>query len=261
LVEFGLVHPGNYSFRVVKRVDAVDVSTEGQFTVDPGSRVLKTIVCPRIPLDHPAVQIRADWPPDLQKEGLVVDASFYKDGFSLHESVWNTQGWGTVLIGPGSAMTEATGDLTPYLWGPDSGPRWADWPAADLRALTVPGETLHWGRSTYRLYRLCVLRPQQSAPGGALRRFDLLAVAGTSGFARRKDPPIGPELRGFGGDNWEIPSPPRVTFPNQFAPMNHGGGDFEAKPGQVNEWTIPLWDELLATVRQSLKAAGSEPAR
>ena len=32
------------------------------------------------------------------------------------------------------------------------------------------------------------------------------------------------------------------------------GKSFEARPGQVNEWTIPLPDELLEAVRKRLKA-------
>jgi hypothetical protein len=288
--DFGLVHPGNYWFIIRKGWKHGFVQNSGQLTVEPGSRDPKKFVCPKTPLDHVAVRLRADWPPDLQKERLVLYARFaptvlLTNGFSWHfgtleasrhaeEPPPNPRFGGyrpmlmTALFGPGLPLTEVVGSRYAYLWGSEEDPQWADLPAADLREIKGPEATLQWDRGTYGLSELLVLHPRESPAGGALRRFELLAIAAEVGFltppgavfAIRKDPPVGPEDDQAGGPNptvYEVPSPPLVKFPRQdAAPKN--SIRFEAEPGQINEWTIPLWDELLATVRASLKAAGSK---
>jgi hypothetical protein len=282
IAEFGFVHPGNYWFQVRKDWDQGFVESRGQVTVDPGSRVTKKLVCPRTPLERVAVRIRADWPPDLQNERLVLYTRFYPTGVLASGLSWQFGTFEvpkqadelhpnsfvganrpihapTALFGPASQLTELIGFKYAYLWGPRAGPRWADLPAAELRAIKAPAASLEWQRGTYGLLDLLVLRPQESAAGGALRRFELLAVLRVSSpqvcFAVRDDPPIELELNRDFGENSDqpIPSPPLVHLPgrNAFAVTPLAG--FEAKPGQVNEWKIPLWDELLATVRESLK--------
>jgi hypothetical protein len=296
--DFGLVHPGNYFFSIRKDWEQGFVQHSGPLTVDPGSRIMKKVVCPKTPLDRVAVRFRADWPADLQKERLVLYARFYPkellaNGLSWHfgnfevaqraDALLANRSFGgagyrpihamTVLFGLDSPLTEVVGSKHAYLWGPDAGPRWADLAATHLREITAPEATLKWERGAYGLLNLLVLRPRESPPGGPLRRFELLAVvlpsqgfgtpgmiAGTSQnvFTVRQDPPVGPEEIQASRPNADmrIPSPPLVKFPEQnAAPMN--SVRFEAKPGQVNEWTIPLWDELVTAVRESVKVAGS----
>jgi hypothetical protein len=106
----------------------------------------------------------------------------------------------TALFGPQSPLTEFVGSRYAYLWGSKAVPRWADLPAADLREIKAPEETLDWERGTYRLLDLLVLRPQESPARGTLRRFELLAVTSGMGFMFppggvfevRSDPPVGP---------------------------------------------------------------------
>jgi hypothetical protein len=290
-VDFGLVHPGNYSFQIKKQSEHEVVTASGQLTVDPGSRITKKIVCPRLPLDRVAVRIRADWPPDLQKEGLVLYVRFSPSmRFEWNGHFWQfgtfeasepsgarrararpQRNFGglqsframTALFGPGPLTTEVVSPRDAYLWGPAEGPRWADLPAGHLREIKAPEETLKWERGAYDLSKLLVLRPRESPAGGALKRFELLAVAtqrfmpqSQAIFAVRQGPPVGPEENQAGGDfdDTQVPSPPLVKFPgeNENA-WSQSSIRFEAKPGQVNEWTIPLWDELLETVRKSLR--------
>jgi hypothetical protein len=289
--EFGLVHPGNYSFVITKSWEQGFVRHAGRLAVHPGSRIIKKIVVPRTPLDRVAVRFRVEWPPDLQKQRLVLYArcyptSFLADGlywgFGIYEvserpedpvnlshffGGYSPTRFMSALVGPESLLTEAVGFRGAYLWGPEAVPRWADFPADDLRANKAPEETLRWERGAYELYGLLVLRPRESPGGGALRRFELLAAAAPvqggpapqAVFAVRQDPPVGPEQNQAGGPDHDqpIPSPPLVKFPG-WDERRMKSIRFEAKPGQINEWTVPLWDELLATVRASLKASTSK---
>jgi hypothetical protein len=291
VADFGLVRPGNYTFRVSKKWDLGLVYCRGQLTVDPGSRVVKPIVCPQTPLERVAVRIRADWPPDLQKEGLVLYARFFPRTFDWNGLPWEFGTFGTsepsdsrlgvakaarafaahrgfrtmaALIGPDSATTEVAGFRDAYLWKSSAGPCWADLPADDIRESEALPKTLACERGAYALYKLLVLRPAEVPAGAVLKRFELLALAGQSGpimprqpvFAVRYEPPVGPEENHAdrGIPDQPFPGRPYVQHPpDEPSPLSLGR--FEAKPGDVNEWTIPLWDALLATVRESLKAS------
>jgi hypothetical protein len=76
VAEFGLVHPGDYVFHIVKLWDQGSVTTSGQLRVDPGSQVTKRVVCPKVPPQRVPMLVRWTWPPDLAKEKLLLYASF-----------------------------------------------------------------------------------------------------------------------------------------------------------------------------------------
>ena len=116
------------------------------------------------------------------------------------------------------------------------------------------------------------MRPSQSDVEPDRRRFDLLVALGASPYA-----PYGRAIyigaRPPGKVELETPSPmltnatlwftgatdqpfrksaPTVEVPEEYwQRVNHA---LEAKPGQTNEWTIPLPDELIQAVREVLKA-------
>jgi hypothetical protein len=143
----------------------------------------------------------------------------------------------------------------------------------DLQPLKPPGSALEFEVGTYALDELFVVRPSQSRDvelGPGRRRFDLLAAAtalpGGRAIQVAAHPPSDTDL--------ETPSPmlanpmtwfngasdqplrqtkPTVELPSEV--WQRVNSAFEAKPGQNNEWTIPLPEELIQAVRQALKTA------
>ena len=76
LVDCGSVPPGDYTFRITKPWPEGSLSATGQLNVGPGSKVQKTIVCPKTPPEHATVRVHWAWPADLAKEQLVLYAPF-----------------------------------------------------------------------------------------------------------------------------------------------------------------------------------------
>ena len=79
----GLVEPGDYSFQLEKGWSSGYQRTLGQFNVQPGSEVHKSIVCPKAPPDRVELLIKCDWPADLEDERLVLYAPFAFRGRTL----------------------------------------------------------------------------------------------------------------------------------------------------------------------------------
>src|SRR5262249_50589115 len=123
---------------------------------------------------------------------------------------------------------------------------------------------------TYGLSELIVLRPSRSGgvdPGR--KRFDVLAAVRAPHFGRymrvAAEPPSDDEVRTAsplitraidwrtlsGSGAGYFPSTPTFELPNEY--WLRVDNDFEAKLGQLNEWTIPLPDELIGAVREALK--------
>jgi hypothetical protein len=261
IADFGLVRPGHYSFKISKNSDQGPIATEGQLIVAPGSRNVKKVVCPRIPLDRAAVRIRTTWPADLEKEGLVLYANFFLNGLYYDENMWWQGNFQTVvnrslLYGPGSSLTEVLGGRSPVPWAPQSVEHvWVDVFPGDQREIKAPEQTLKWEPGTYALTSLFVLRPRATADGGRRGHFELVAVSSVAdahiSYAVRDAPPTEQEPDSDRQDV-EVPDDLWVPLPRQYG-LN-GTIGFNARPGQVSEWTLPLWDELLTAVRASLKA-------
>jgi hypothetical protein len=76
IVEFGAVQPGDYSFRISKYWAGGSVSSTGQLNVGPGSKVEKSVICPKTPPETAIVRVHGSWPADLDKESLVLYAPF-----------------------------------------------------------------------------------------------------------------------------------------------------------------------------------------
>jgi hypothetical protein len=178
----------------------------------------------------------------------------------------------------------------PIVEGARVGPGdWADILAQNLRAVKPTAETpepheLEWEPGTYGLDELIVMRPTRSPNVEAGRkRFDVLVASNVNNplytVAVGTAPPdkedvdvffrntIGAGLErpsgmagGMGGGMRQIA--PRAYKPFQYAaptlmlPTEYWDQvelGFEARRGQVNEWTIPLPDELTKAVRDALK--------
>ncbi len=75
-VNFGSVQPGDYQFGVAKNWDTGYYRTQGQLNVAPGSKVEKSIICPKAPPERATVRVRCAWPADLAREQLVLRVPF-----------------------------------------------------------------------------------------------------------------------------------------------------------------------------------------
>jgi hypothetical protein len=60
-------------------------------------------------------------------------------------------------------------------------------------------------------------------------------------------------LRNVQGKQAAAAEAPQLELPSEY--WTRTAAAFDARPAQVNTWTIPLPDELLAAVRESRKAA------
>jgi hypothetical protein len=115
------------------------------------------------------------------------------------------------------------------------------------------------------MLELYVLRPEETDGGNNWRReFEILVASHSSGQPQAQapfwlqfvqgGPPTEDEI-GSGSAPERLIStggePVRV-LPREYWSKTAAG--FELQPGQVNEWTIPLPEELLQAVRTKLKA-------
>jgi hypothetical protein len=142
VVDFGAVQPGDYTFRINKNWVKGYFSTDGQFNVGPGSKVQKSILCPKTPPELVTVRVRCSWPADLEKEQLVLYAPFVFRYRKIQPDVeWfladtfgrerprrrsnlgmmanQVQGFSavrSVLCGPGTMLTEILKSKGFFLW-------------------------------------------------------------------------------------------------------------------------------------------------
>jgi hypothetical protein len=291
---FGVVHPGDYAFRVFKDWDHKYLTAFGELSIEPGSQVNKRIVCPKSPLEQVPVRVRAAWPADLEKEKLVLYASFDFIPIQLDSRSWTLCeappanppdgnrfplfAWGlrpanrTIICGPGPSIAEL-GRMRPYFWALSDRPDtkvWADVRHNNVRDIGEAAKPVEWERGNDGLSGVVVLRPTESAAGNAsTRRFEVLFVSQPRdgnrnmgiNFVVDKPPPV---------DDVAGPRPKtahRVMSPAHMGQLSTigsqqllwdswslGQAPFAARPGQINEYTITLPKELINAVREKLKA-------
>jgi hypothetical protein len=287
IADLGILHPGQYHFEVFRSWGEGSLGGSGRLSVEPGSQVNKLIVCPKTLLERVPVRIRCAWPADLEKEGLVLEAGFVINPVDRSDVSWRVlHRWTSeltartsnteheeweysmtrpVLMGPGMALAEIFNQAAGFYFWAAQVPRGVQFQAAvlttDVHAIDGPEPTLNWGRGSYRLTSLVVLRPiVPSDSKGGIRQFEVLAEgrpwSGGNQRQLRSDPPTAEELKTpqFPGGVTMVPAE------NLELPMDYWsriGGSFNARPGQVNEWTIPLPDKLIQAVRKKVKAAKS----
>jgi hypothetical protein len=313
LADFGVVHPGDYSFQIVKSWDQGSVAASGQIHVEPGSQINQRIVCPKAPPQLVPVRVRCVWPADLETEKLVLYAWFTPNPIQREGVTWimsdpspsespdmkrspltaAASRWPamrSVLCGPEMSMAQVLPTRWPSIWTLNS-PRppqkiWMDLMDRSIRRIKEPAETMDWERGAYRLEEAFVLRPSDPANKTTVRsRFEL--VVASYSWPSRSDMSISMAMNRT-KSYWTLDAPPADRPPTKATKvytnasgrgrdllvnpqMNSGllvetdrlipweswsktATSFEARPGQVNEWTIPLPDDLIKSVREKLKA-------
>jgi hypothetical protein len=263
IADFGVVHPGQYSLSIAKFLGG-SASTSCHLTIEPGSQTKMQIVCPKLPLPRVPVRIRTAWPPDLATKGLVVFARFAPKPVQIHQDQldWDFSGIPhSVLEGPGASLAEVLDPQKLYVWGNASGGTpWADLLYTNLPTPAEREGSLDWQQGSYQLHALLVLRPNPVSRGEARKHFEILTAAfppplpnSKLHLISREGPPTDKELaQGMSFQRMlRFLSSPNVTdeYRSRIATA------FEARPGATNEWTLPLPEELIESVRTKVKAA------
>ena len=280
--DFGAVPPGDYSFGIIQFFRDGTQSTSGQLDVQPGSEIHKAIVCPKAPPEKVPVRFKFAWPPDLDTRGLLLYAPFTFTERTLDAGLqWklqdvfipqmpnglNGRGGGvryyratrSVLWSPdGSPLTEIANLGGLHLWKTEKSEQvFGDILERELRERAPGEQDVKWEAGHYRIGELMVVRPARGQAFKMKRRFDVLGRCCAPNFGQQLL--IGPPDEGV------LPMIyPQIAGPGysqQFAskdviPKGRWADDvdhFEARPGQINEWTIPLPDELISAVRAATK--------
>jgi len=257
VADFGLLHPGEFFFHFSRSWDERLADGSGQLNVEPGSDVNKVIVSPKKALERVAVRVHCNWPTDLSKEGLVVDAPFKLDPLYIDGTSWsiNTR---SVLCGPADSVMEILEPNGLYLWATALPPTLrADILTSHMRSIDQTSRSLKWERGTYRLSELIVLRLIREPTGTAGRqRFEILARCSpwnaNNQYGFHREPPSDDKLRYPGHllGARETTAMQGIVIPGKsWAEIPDS---FEARPDQVIEWTITLPERLINLVRERL---------
>jgi hypothetical protein len=266
IADFGLLNPGEYSFTFSRNLDRRTLSGTGQLVVGPGSHINQPVLVPKRALEPVPLQVRCEWPADLEKEELILDVGFRFVGIQKNGVLWSLNyNMGTrthsVILGPGVAVTEILHPAGLYLWAQSMQFRRADVLTSDLRLVNNQTAPLKWEQGAYQLAELIVLRPLKSIAGTTERQqFDVFVrcypwhtMLGGYGF--RQEPPTDEELRTGGGMlNGQMHIPGLVISKESWSKINTR---FEARQDGLNEWKVTLPEELITTVRVGLKAGSS----
>jgi hypothetical protein len=294
LIDFGVVPPGDWEYRL----ESTGSSTQywkltSSLNVLPGASVSKQIICPKVPPELVSVHIKIDWPSDLADKDLYAVGLFECHGPRYQPprrwGLWNAKQmeWQRRQVVIGSPSNQRSIEIprkenlyqSPYVWRfptqgekeqsigrmlypqPDLGPECSTDPDqlfANIPADSIPQspDRIDFEMGEYSLERLLILQPHADPKtASGWHSFLVLSL-------------IQPEENS--------------TFFNIVSRQSHGimqplsnanalglavaesywrdaWGRFWARPGQVNEWTIPLPDELVKSVRAKLKA-GPKPA-
>jgi hypothetical protein len=257
VADFGLLHPGTYSFSLSKSRDYGSLNGSGQFNVEPGSNVTKLIVCPKKALEHVPVRVRCNWPADLENEALVVDASFNLDPLFMEGTSWSI-GSRSVLCGPGAIVSDVLDPGGLYLWANASELKptlRAAILTSRVRTISESAEPLKWERGTYRLSQLIVLRPfRANAYNTGRQQFRILTTCSPwptdRNYVLHPEPPTDDDLRNGRSGNAQTVVAQDLVIESRRTNF----GSFDARPDRVNEWTIALPEPLINLVRARLGA-------
>ena len=117
VADCGVIRPGDWGFRIRRPWDEGERSwqTIGTINVLPGSKVARSIICPKVPPDFVSLRVKVDWPADLAGNDLCVYTKMQHGGISYQPpSRWmlaSVSGGGgfsfkRILSGPGTRHTE-----------------------------------------------------------------------------------------------------------------------------------------------------------
>jgi hypothetical protein len=284
LADFGAVRPGDYTYQLSRNWPKGEFIAEGQFNVRPGTEVHKSIICPKVPPETVSVRIKCTWPADLETAGLFLYAPFT----FVRRSFDSTLGWSwsqfesakmpevvasdtqllpvtrSILRGTKGTNSFEIVDLAGlHLWkAAKSNEVFGDILDRDLREQAAGAEEWKWGPGTYRFDELMVVRPHrgQDVEKGR-RRFDVLASICSPGFDMWQIEGGPPHSGVIGMPYSQGPWHRATPSPTTVAYWSNVVDKFEVRPGQVNEWTIPLPDALIKAVRAALKPDPSGVAK
>jgi hypothetical protein len=278
VADFGVVRPGDWGFRIRRSWDENEHvwETTGSINVLPGSKVVKSIICPKAPPDFVSLRLNVDWPPDLAGKNLCVYTQAEYAGIRFEPpSQWtlsfnSNMGSGLleskrILSGPEKRQAELREDSW-QLWrvrdpktfddGRDSDQIYATLinpPRADSAK-----ELIAFAPGTYRLLHLTVLRRRAQEDKGPFQGegFEWIARA-----VRNLDE--SPNLDKVVG----VVASPSDHSPQEYLPIESVDvpksywrtlvKSLPVKEDKADDWTISLPDELIKAVREKLKA---EPA-
>jgi hypothetical protein len=269
LVDFGVVQPGDWEYQLVSPPNSGEPTwmATGTLSALPGTKIEKTIICPKQQRSSVILRPKVDWPADLAGKNLVLCAQIQHMGLTYQAPLtWTTGGfiW-DVFIGPEAGQAHRFNGLTMFFWqlaAPEPKDADASPPVfAEVRGWDTAkavAEASGWVRGGYRLTRLVVLQPLPSpALPKASKRYRLLAYASSSPtspdpqyvFEKPPDDGTDPSVlpNGIGQQSHAF-----VTLPTSLRRLSELG--FTADENWQNEWTIPLSDELVQAVREKLKA-------
>ncbi len=197
----------------------------------------KEIVSPKFSPEQVPVGMQCKWPWDAAYQGIALNALFVSQGIPTGDgSRRDFYSQRSILCGGPSDpyLSEILGNQQSLRWtnGPGS-PLYAEMSAADIKKLANQGDPVDWDTGDYQLMSLAVMRRIPAPPDKSDRaRFEVLA---------RVHPPSQP------GMGTATVATPEAFWQTQAA-------HFVARREHVNQWTIPLPDELIKAVREKLKA-------
>jgi hypothetical protein len=270
LVDFGVVHPGDWEFALSRSWDEQHIwMCQGSFNILPETKVVKPIVCPGPQTARCEVKFRVQWPADLAAKDLRVQATFVQAPTVFQSPLkWNVVNSSgdhehvALLCGPGLKLIELDGSTKLDLWHHYESASEAlsaqrvfgDWRSHPVRS---ESDVAAMDKGSFVLRRLIVLQPrarQNLATKGD--RFAILAHAEASDeFGQEvetylSDPDEGKLPLGSGWSLKHFKGGVKVK-PSYWRQHE---GRFTARPGQVNDWSLSLPEELLSVVREQLES-------
>jgi hypothetical protein len=294
LIDFGVVQPGDWEYRLESTGSSTQYwKLSGNLNALPGASVSKQIICPKVLPELASVRIKIDWPPDLADKDLCAVALFECHGPRYQPpsrwGLWNARQlrWQRRQVVIGSPSNQCSIEIprrdnqyqSPYVWRfptrvekeqtiermlytkPDLGPECSADPDqlfVNLPADSVPqsSDRIDFEMGEYSLERLLILRPHADPKtASGWHTFLVLSLIqpeeNSTSFTivtRQADGILQP-LSNADASGLAVAE----------SYWRNAWGRFWARPGQANEWTIPLPDELVKSVRARLKA-GPRPA-
>jgi hypothetical protein len=267
-VDFGVVHPGDWKFELSHpRDEQYTWRCRGSLNVLPGTKIARTIVCP-VPVPEAAsVRLNVQWPADLAAKNLGVEATFVPVPLTFQpplkwaaQDMYSSERRCRLLYGPEANRAEIGGSAELNLWCHYTGygRSEAGTPVfADLRSQgDRPGsDSIAMERGGYVLRRLIVLRPvaRQNAKVKG-QRLEVLAHAEATSKddsdvkSYSNDPDVGEDALGAGSPLSLYKG--RVSVAPAY--WRWLEGRFLVLAGQVNDWALPLPEELVNFVREQL---------
>ncbi len=176
IVDFGVVQPGEYRFGINIRWDGGWEDGTGLINVQPGSELLKTVICPKTPPERVPVTVRCRLPADLEAQNAVLYADFVHRYLALEPGV----NWQTRVLVPRDAQESSAVAVKAARRSPSQGttPPWVGSPARAF--LCGPGAERVWAKAARGIYVWALFRSdweravQEIAEHGRGVRADIL---------------------------------------------------------------------------------------